>query len=83
MTTTRPRIVYMNASAKDAWPSLNDCLHTGPSFAPDILYILTGFRLHPVVVVAGNEMAIFMTSVKVNYEDSLWYMMWNLWSPRL
>ena len=45
-TTTRVRIVY-DVSAKWKYPSLNDCLHTGPNFNQKILEITPGVPVLP------------------------------------
>ena len=50
-------IVVYDASSKVFGPSLNDCLHVGPSLNPLLLDILLRFRVHEVAVTAGIEKA--------------------------
>ena len=50
------RVVY-DASSKVLGPSLNDCLHVGPSLNPLLLNILLRFRVYEVAVTADIEKA--------------------------
>ena len=46
-TTSRVRVVYdASCSTEGAGPSLNQCLHIGPSFGQSMLDILVRFRIH-------------------------------------
>ena len=49
--TTKVRVVY-HASSKVFGPSLNDCLHIGPSLNPYLFDILLRFRAHEVALTA-------------------------------
>ena len=51
-STTKLRIVY-DASAKTNGPSLNNCLHVGPSLHQKIFNILLRFRMWPIAIIAG------------------------------
>ena len=51
--TTKVRIVY-DASAKYTGPSLNDCLHAGPSLISDIPDVLMRFRYHQIALVCRH-----------------------------
>ena len=62
-STTKLRIVY-SVSARGNGPVLNDCLHTGPPLALDILEILTRFRVQPIALVADIEKAFLVIAVK-------------------
>ena len=73
--TTKLRIVY-DASAKTEGPSLNNCLHIGPSLHQKIFDILVRFRVYPIAIVADIEKAFLM--IKVANEDQdvlrfLWF----------
>ena len=59
--TTKIRIVY-DASAKSTGPSLNDCLHAGPSLTSEIPDVLMRFRYHRVALVADIEKAFLISS---------------------
>ncbi|XP_068715994.1 uncharacterized protein [Montipora foliosa] len=54
--TTKVRGVY-DASSKVFGPSLNDCLHIGPSLNPLLFDILLRFRVHEVALTADIEKA--------------------------
>ena len=62
-STTKLRIVY-SVSARGNEPALNDCLHTGPPLALDILEILIRFRVQPIALVADIEKAFLAIAVK-------------------
>lgn len=70
--TTKLRIVY-DASAKEDKneTSLNDCLHTGPSFTPLLFEILVRFRENRVALVGDIEKAFLNISVNVNDRDCM------------
>ena len=44
-------------------PSLNDCLHAGPSLTSEIPDVLMRFRYHPVALVTDIEKAFLMVQV--------------------
>ena len=52
--TTRVRIVY-DASAHADGPSLNECLHSDPTFDQKLMDILLRFRSHKVAISADRE----------------------------
>ena len=60
--TTKVRIVY-DASCKSTGPSLNDCLHSGPSLISEIPDVLVRFRYHKVALVSDIEKAFLMVQV--------------------
>ena len=68
--TTKVRVVY-DASARCGGPSLNECLHAGPSFDQRILNILLRFRSYPVALIADIEKAFLMVSVAEEDRDAL------------
>lgn len=68
--TTKLRIVY-DASAKSEGPSLNECLHIGPSLNEKIFDILLRFRLHAIALIADIEKAFLMVRVAQEDQDVL------------
>ena len=68
--TTKVRVVY-DASTRSGGPSLNSCLHTGPSFNQKILDILLRFRSYPVAITADIERAFLMVSIAEEDLDAL------------
>ena len=62
--TTKLRVVF-DGSAKDKPdpPSLNECLHTGPSLLPTIIDILLRFKYHRVALAADIEKAFHMLRI--------------------
>ena len=68
--TTKVRIVY-DASAKKSGPSLNECLHTGPSLIPKIMDILIRFRYHRIALVSDVEKAFHQVSIAPEDRDVL------------
>ena len=74
-STTKLRIVY-DASAKTNGPSLNNCLHVGPSLHQKIFNILLRFRMWPIAIIADIEKAFLMIQVSEADQDALrflWY----------
>ncbi len=68
--TTKVRVVY-DTSAKSGWPSLNDCLFTGPKFDQKILDILLRFRSYSAALTVDIEKAFLMVSVSERDRDVL------------
>ena len=68
--TTKVRVVY-DASSKVFGPSLNDCLHVGPSLNPLLLDILLRFRVHEVAVTADIEKAFLNIEIDPEHRDFL------------
>ena len=71
--TTKIRIVY-DASARissDA-PSLNDCLHIGPSLLPDLNALLMKFRVPQIAMTADIEKASLQVEVDRDATRFLW-----------
>ena len=68
--TTKVRVVY-DASSKVFGPSLNDCLHVGPSLNPLLLDILLRFRVHEVAVTADVEKAFLNIEIDPEHRDFL------------
>ena len=71
--TTKVRIVY-DASARKSGPSLNDCLHSGPSLIPKIMDILVRFRFHKVALVSDVEKAFHQVSIAPEDRDVLCFL---------
>ena len=68
--TTKVRIVY-DAIARKSGPSLNDCLHSGPSLIPKIMDILVRFPFHKVALVSDVEKAFHQVSIAPEDRDVL------------
>ena len=69
--TTKLRVVF-DASARDGSnPSLNDCLHSGPSLIVDIFGILLRFRMYEVAITADIEKAFLMVSIAPEDRNAL------------
>ena len=68
--TTKVRVVY-DASSKVFGPSLNDCLHVGPSLNPLLLDILLRFKVHEVAVTADIEKAFLNIKIDSQHRDFL------------
>lgn len=64
--TTPLRIVFNCSSGK---PSLNDCLHSGPSLVVDLIKVLLRFRLHSYAVTSDIEKAFLMISLHEEDQD--------------
>ena len=56
-STTSSWIPFDDASAKSTGPSLNDCLHAGPSLISDIPDVLMRFRYLQIALAADIEKA--------------------------
>ena len=68
--TAKVRVVY-DASSKVFGPSLNDCLHVGPSLNPPLLEILLRFRVHEVAVTADIEKSFLNIKIDPEHRDFL------------
>ncbi|XP_068704703.1 uncharacterized protein [Montipora foliosa] len=66
--TTKVRVVY-DASSKVFGPSLNDCLHIGPSLNPLLFDILLRFRVHEVALTADIEKAFLNIEIDPEHRD--------------
>ena len=73
--TTKVRVVMDgSAKVKANAPSLNECLHTGPSLTPNILHILLRFRWFNVALVSDVEKAFHMITVDEKDTDPLQFL---------
>ena len=61
--TTKLRVVYDDASARQDGPSLNECLYSGPTFGQNIFDIILRFRCHKIALVGDIEKAFLMVSM--------------------
>ena len=52
-----------NASSGSGGPSLNQCLHKGPTLMPELVRVLIGFRCHRIAVVGDLEKAFLKVEV--------------------
>jgi len=70
--STKLRIVY-DASAKERAevPSLNDCLHAGPSLQNKLWSVLVRGRFHLVAVTADLQKAFLQVRIKKEDRDAL------------
>ena len=68
--TTKLCIAY-DASARTEGVSLNDCLHTGPTFGQNIMDILLRFRSHNVALAADIKKAFLMILMAERDRDAL------------
>uniref|UniRef100_A0A7I4YY06 Integrase catalytic domain-containing protein n=1 Tax=Haemonchus contortus TaxID=6289 RepID=A0A7I4YY06_HAECO len=69
-TTTKLRVVFDASSHYKGAPSLNDCLHPGPSILPDLVGILLRSRLKPILLVADVEKAFLQIRLQLNQRDA-------------
>ena len=70
--TTKVRVLMDgSAKVKASAPSLNECLHTGPSLTPTILDILIRFRWFKVALVSDIEKVFHMITVDEQDRDAL------------
>ena len=73
--TTKMRIVF-DASATISGPSLNDCLHSGPSLTTLLNGVLIRFRVNKIAFIADIEKAFLNISISEKHRDFirlLWY----------
>ncbi|XP_065675665.1 uncharacterized protein LOC136091879 [Hydra vulgaris] len=73
--TTKLRIVF-DASATSSGPSLNDCLHSGPSLTTLLNGVLIRFRVNKIAFIADIEKAFLNISISEKHCDFirfLWY----------
>ena len=68
--TTKVRVVY-DASSKVFGPSLNDCLHVGPSLNPLLFDIPLRLRVHEVAITADIEKAFLNIEIDPEHRDFL------------
>ena len=66
--TSKVRIAF-DASSKIEGPSLNDCLHPGPSLTAPLLSVILRFRANKIVFVADIEKAFLQISLKPEHRD--------------
>ncbi|XP_078384164.1 uncharacterized protein LOC144666642 [Oculina patagonica] len=70
--TTKVRVVYDASSrADEKEPSLNDCLHVGPSLTQLLFDILVRFRCNRIALIADIEKAFLNIEVDVKDRDCL------------
>ncbi|GFU05242.1 uncharacterized protein TNCV_575531 [Trichonephila clavipes] len=62
-TTSKLRIVFDASSHAKSQLSLNDCLHTGLNFIPNLFFLLIKFRVNPIAFVAEIKMAFLMIEI--------------------
>ncbi|UYV80978.1 hypothetical protein LAZ67_19002335 [Cordylochernes scorpioides] len=67
-TTTKLRVVFDASAKTDSGTSLNQILNTGPKIQRDIFVILTGFRAHPIAIIADIEK--MFRQVRIHPEDA-------------
>ena len=74
-STTKIRIVF-DASSKKQGPSLNDCLHAGPSLTASLFSVLVKFRERNIAFIADVEKAFLQISLDPEHRDYvrfLWF----------
>ena len=70
-TTTKVRVVYDASAKTGSNPSLNECLHAGPSLLDSIPDILLCFRTNKVALVGDVEKAFLMVGITEADRDVL------------
>ncbi|XP_065639741.1 uncharacterized protein LOC136072548 [Hydra vulgaris] len=73
--TTKLRIVF-DASAPNSGPSLNNCLHSGPSLTTLLYGVFIRFRVNKIEFIADIEKAFLKISISEKHRDFirfLWY----------
>ena len=74
--TTKLRVVF-DANAKNAGPSLNDCLYKGPYLVPLLYDMLARFRINNVAIVADIKQAFLQVMVAAEDRDYLRFLWWK------
>ena len=70
--STKMRVVYdASARAYDGAPSLNDCLHTGPSLENKLWNVLVRGRFYPVALSGDLQKAFLQVRIKADDRDAL------------
>ena len=70
--STKMRVVYdASARAYDGAPSLNDCLHTGPSLQNKLWNVLVRGRFYPVALSGDLQKAFLQVRIKADDRDAL------------
>ncbi|XP_056094778.1 uncharacterized protein LOC130073406 [Rhinichthys klamathensis goyatoka] len=69
--TTKLRVVFDASSHDIGFPSLNDCLLTGPNLNPDLLSILIKFRLNEIAFTADIKKAFLQISLAEKDRDAV------------
>ncbi|KIH58225.1 zinc knuckle [Ancylostoma duodenale] len=72
--TTKHRIVYDASSHYRGSPSLNDCIHQGPTILPDLCGILLRSRLHRYLITADVEKAFHQVYLHEDQRDATRFM---------
>ncbi|UYV72604.1 hypothetical protein LAZ67_10000024, partial [Cordylochernes scorpioides] len=73
--TTKLRVVFDASAKTDSGTSLNQILETGPKIQRDIFVILTGFRAHPIAIIADIEKMFRQVRIHpegADYQRILW-----------
>ena len=70
--TTKMRIVYDDsAKVREGVPSLNDCLHTGPSLQNILWSVLVRGRFRPVSITVDLQKAFLQVRIREDDRDTL------------
>jgi len=70
--TTKMRVVYdASARERDGVPSLNECLHTGPSLNNLLWSVITRQRFHPVALTGDLRRVFLQIRVRESERDAL------------
>ena len=75
--TTKLRIVYDASASVGKCPSLNSCLHAGPSLLEHISDVLLRFRTHRIALTGDIEKAFLMMFVATEDRDVLRFLWWD------
>ncbi|KIH42722.1 hypothetical protein ANCDUO_27289 [Ancylostoma duodenale] len=68
--TTKLRIVFDASSHRRGSPSLNDCIHQGPTMLPDLCGTLLRSRLNPFLITADVEKAFHQIRLQEDQRDA-------------